>query len=636
MRSVIIGTAGHIDHGKSALVAALTGTQPDRLAEEQRRGITIELGFAHLALPGLQLAFVDVPGHERFVGNMLAGAGGVDLVLLVIAADEGVKPQTREHFDICRLLGLERGMVVVTKADLVDDDALQHVCSEVQTFIHGTFLAAAPLVTVSTRSGAGLERLRQQLQTLAADSPRRAAGRPPRLPIDRVFTIKGFGTVVTGTLLSGRLAPDTEVEVLGGGAPARRLRVRRVEVHGQTVAEAVAGQRVAVNLAAVGPSELARGLTLTTAGVFRPSTQLDVQLTLLAGVTPLKNRSRVHLHVFSAETVAEVVLFERDRLAAGQTAPAQLRLAEPLLAWPGDRFVVRQFSPMMTLGGGGVVDNLPVRHRPSVVRQPEFLAAFQALTLAAGTQRLEWLLERAGGAGLGLAELAAASGQLPAELARELAPLESAQRVVQLPGHHFFATDQLNGLLRATEIAARARLEPLASGVAPEDLRLHLGVPQPPTAAVYRHVLEILVRAGRFQKSGELYSPAGRQVVMSPAERAAREQMEAAFQKAGLQAPAVKDVLAALPLDRATANKVLHLLLREKVLVKVSEELIVHGAALDAFRAQLARRKLQSPRLDVAAFKALTGVSRKYAIPLLEYLDQTRVTRRVGDAREIL
>ena len=636
MRSVIIGTAGHIDHGKSALVAALTGTHPDRLAEEQRRGITIELGFAHLALPDLELAFVDVPGHERFVRNMLAGAGGVDLVMLVIAADAGIQPQTREHFDICRLLGLTRGLVVVTKADLVDQSGLARVSAAAREFVHGTFLAAAPLVAVSARNGTGLDDLRQHLVDLALTFPPRDLDRPPRLPIDRVFTIKGFGTVVTGTLVAGRLPADTEVEVLGGRAPAQRLRVRRLEVHGRTMPEAVAGQRVAVNLAGVEPDALARGLTLTAPGVFHSSSQIDVQLTLLPGAAPLKNRGRVHLHLYSAETVAEVVLFDRERLAAGETAAAQLRLAEPLLTWPGDRFVVRQFSPLVTLGGGVVVDNLPARHRASLARQPEFLAAFQLLAAAHGAARLELLLDRAAAAGMAPAELAAAGGVLPATLDRVLASAQAARRVVPLPGGHLFAATAFERLLQATEATLRARLGPLAPGLAPEELRRHLGLPRAPGAAVFRQVLEVMVRAGRLQRTGELYSPAGRQVVLNPAERAARDQMAAAFQKAGLQSPAVKDVLAALPLDRVTANKVLHLLLREKVLVKVSEELIVHGAALDVLRAQLARRKLEAPRLDVAAFKTLTGVSRKYAIPLLEYLDQTRVTRRVGDSREIL
>ena len=340
MKSVIVGTAGHIDHGKSTLVRALTGIDPDRLEEEKRRGITIDIGFAHLELPTvdgrdhLRLGFVDVPGHERFVRNMLAGVGGIDLVILVVAADESIKPQTREHFDICRMLNIRRGLTVLTKADLVDSDTLEVVRLEVEEYLHGSFLdpATAPIVPVSATTGDGLERLKHELARVAGGAPARDPQSALRLPIDRVFTIKGFGTVATGTLISGTVHKDEEVEVLPG---ARHVRVRGIQNHNQAAECAVAGQRTALNLAAVSPEELARGMMLVPAGLFRAGKRLDVEISLLPSARPLKDRARVHLHAYTAETIAEVVLIGHKELLPGESGLAQLRLAEAVALLPG-------------------------------------------------------------------------------------------------------------------------------------------------------------------------------------------------------------------------------------------------------------------------------------------------------------
>src|SRR5450631_272968 len=353
MKAVIVGTAGHIDHGKSALVRALTGTDPDRLEEEKRRGITIDIGFANLDLQAasgenLRLGFVDVPGHERFVCNMLAGIGGIDLVLLVIAADESVKPQTREHFDICRLLSVQRGITVLTKADLVDAETLEVVLMEVAEYLRGSFLdpASSPIVSVSSKTGAGLDELKRELARLAAEAPVKNASAALRLPIDRVFTMKGFGTVITGTLISGSVRKDDELEVHPGG---KKLRVRGVQVHGAAAEKAIAGQRTALNLAGVEVSDLARGMMLTPAGMFRPTRQVSVDLSLLPSAKPLRDRARVHLHAFTAETIAEVNLLEGKQLKPGQSALARLKLDAPLLLLPGDRFIVRRFSTPQSL-----------------------------------------------------------------------------------------------------------------------------------------------------------------------------------------------------------------------------------------------------------------------------------------------
>ena len=373
MKAVIVGTAGHIDHGKSALVRALTGTDPDRLEEEKRRGITIDIGFANLDLAAqsgekLRLGFVDVPGHERFVRNMLAGIGGIDLVLLVIAADESVKPQTREHFDICRLLSVQRGITVLTKSDLVDAETLEVVRMEVAEYLRGSFLdpATAPIVAVSSKTGEGLDELRKALAYLAAEVPVKDAGAVFRLPIDRVFSMKGFGTVVTGTLISGSVRKDEELEVHPTG---KRLRVRGVQVHGAAAEKAIAGQRTALNLVGAETSELARGMMLTPAGLFRPTRRISVKLNLLPSAKTLRDRARVHLHVYTAETIAEVSLLGAKQLQPGQSGVARLKLDDPVMLLPGDRFIVRQFSPVITIGGGIVLDAAePAQAQESCVR----------------------------------------------------------------------------------------------------------------------------------------------------------------------------------------------------------------------------------------------------------------------------
>ncbi|MBV8818704.1 MAG: selenocysteine-specific translation elongation factor, partial [Acidobacteriaceae bacterium] len=360
MKHVIAGTAGHIDHGKTALVRALTGTDTDRLKEEKQRGISIDLGFAHLDLSNnLRIGFVDVPGHERFIKNMLAGVGGIDLVLFVIAADESIKPQTREHFDICRLLHIPRGMVVLTKSDLVDQDILELVRLEVDEFVRGSFLESAPVIPVSSVKGTGLDELRDELARLAGEVHEKDASRHFRLPIDRAFSMRGFGTVVTGTLISGHVKPEQEVELF----PARRrLRVRGVQTHGATVPRASAGQRTAVNLSGIEPAELARGMTLAEAGRFAATQQIDCVFDLLPSAKPLKNRAPVHLHIGSAEAGATIrPLGSTQPLSPGSRSYVRLALKEPLQILPGDRFIVRMFSPVITIGGGTVLDISPPR-----------------------------------------------------------------------------------------------------------------------------------------------------------------------------------------------------------------------------------------------------------------------------------
>jgi len=628
MKSVIVGTAGHIDHGKTALVKALTGIDADRLEEEKRRGITIDIGFAHLELPGqngenLRLGFVDVPGHERFVRNMLAGIGGIDLVLLVIAADESIKPQTREHFDICRLLSVRQGITVLTKSDLVDAETLEVVRLEVEDFLRGSFLdtSRSPIIPVSSLTGAGLDQLKQELIRAAAEVHAKDSGALARLPIDRVFTMKGFGTVVTGTLISGTIRKDDELQIFPRG---QRARVRGIQVHGQGAEQAAAGERTALNLAGVGTEQLARGMALAPPATFHSSNRLDVSLSLLSSAT-LKDRARVHLHAYTSETIATVTLYDEKQIGPGQTVFARLRLSDPILLLPGDRFIIRQFSPVVTIGGGIVLDAAPLAKGT----QQKFL---QRLASGDALSVLRARIERRGGCGLSLSQAVAETGWR-----REIEGyLQGAIRNGEIIpiGDLRIEASAIEGMKSALAkaLAAFHQQNPLVAGMSKEALRETLDA-EPP---VFGYVVDSLVRAKKLEISGELVCLPGRGVVMKDEEAESKQIIERAFASSGLKVPALKDVLAGLKVDKARAQKLVTLLLRDKVLIKVSDDLVFHSDALQNLRRQLGAEKSKSPKMDVARFKDLTGVSRKYAIPLLEYLDRERVTRRVGDERVIL
>jgi selenocysteine-specific elongation factor len=632
LKSVIVGTAGHIDHGKSALVEALTGTHPDRLEEEKRRGITIDLGFAFLEENGLRFGFVDVPGHERFVSNMLAGAAGVDVLLLVIAADESIKPQTREHFDICRLLGVKRGVVALTKSDLVDADTLELVRMETEEFLRNSFLERAPIVPVSAKSGAGLDALKKALSEAAAQASTKDAARYFRLPIDRAFAIKGFGSVVTGTLISGSVAAADEVELLPGG---QRLRVRGVQSGGKAVERALPGQRTAVNLAGIEHTALKRGMVLATPGKFRKTRRVDVRLELLASARKMKQGSRVHFHAGTAETIAEVFFHGARELPPGGRALANLKLQDELLLLPGDRFIVRQFSPIVTIGGGGVLD--PLARRP-MLRDTGRIAFLETLERGIAEEILAAMTGRAL-LGLTVEEIVARTGWLEREIRDALQKLSGAGRVKVVSSEPLVLVSgtlfEEVGRKIAEKVEKFQKENPLLRGIAREDLRASLG--KRVRTETFRAALEQLVAEKKLDASGELVKKAGSEIALQPEEAKAKEQIEAAFAAAGLAVPSVKEVLQKLSVETKRAEKLLQILLREKSLVRVTAELIFHRDALAQLRGQLsAHKKTRGERISVPVFKELTGITRKYAIPLLEYLDRERVTRRVGDERVIL
>ena len=632
LKNIIVGTAGHIDHGKSSLVKALTGTDPDRLVEEKRRGITIDLGFAFLELGEIRIGFVDVPGHERFVRNMLAGVGGIDLVMLVIAADESIKPQTREHFDICRLLGTSRGIVVITKSDLVDADVLGLVRLEVEDFVRGSFLQDAPIIPVSARTNAGLETLKENLARLAQSVPAKDAKRLHRLPVDRSFAMKGFGSVVTGTLISGAIQVEDELELYPTG---KRLRVRGLHSGGKKIERAIAGQRTAVNLAGIDHGEITRGMVLGPAGAFEPTKRVDVRITLLASAKPLKHRARVHFHQGAAELIAEVILIgEKTTIPTGGSGLAQLRFKASILLLPGDRFIVRQFSPVETIGGGVVLDIRPGRRKgkdQSVVPFLETLENGNAEAIMGA------LLERSA-QGLTTDEIAKRTGWAPSQVQEAAAKLVTAKHARQVANQPpTFANEQsvhecAATLVRIVEDFHRAN--PLLSGTTKQDL---LGKTQDSGVAVFETALDDLVKARKVTVTGDVVQSAGRELTLTSDEAKAKTLIEREFENAGLAVPGFATILEKLPVDSKRAEKLLQILLREKVLVKVASDLIFHGSALSRLKEMLASYKKQrGDQLPINTFKELTGVSRKYAIPLLEHLDRERVTRRVGDLRVIM
>ncbi|MCI0662191.1 MAG: selenocysteine-specific translation elongation factor [Acidobacteria bacterium] len=639
MKRIIIGTAGHIDHGKTTLVKALTGVDTDRLKEEKERGITIDIGFADLTIGELHIGFVDVPGHEKFVKNMLAGAHGIDIVMLVVAADESVMPQTREHFDICRLLEVKAGLVVITKTDMVDEDFLQLVEAEVADFVAGSFLEDAAVVRVSSRTGDGIEILKKELAKLAVKLADRDDKAVARLPIDRVFSVKGFGTVVTGTLISGVIRAGDELELLPSNN--RRARARGLQVHSRATTVARAGERTAVNLQGVEVSEIERGQALAPAGKLLSSSIFDVRLHLLkTSPKPLRNRSQVHLHTGTAEITARVVIFGQGELAAGTSCYAQMRLKSPALVLPGDHFIIRSISPVVTIGGGLVLEALANKHRLREAAQ--VIENLEKLVAADDAERVARFIEMAGTRGMSRAEITARSGLPDEAIDRASEQMVKSQRVIIASRNPLLlvAKPSFEGLAKSLRSMLKDfhRASPLASGMGREEVRERIFAHLPPE--VFRAVISYLVEREEMVADKDLLRLADHQVALTAEEQAAKEHLAALYEQAAMQPISLEEAIArSMPqfgIDIQRAKRFAQMLISSGELVRVSD-LIFHRSVLESLRKSLARFKLENgPRIDVAQFKELTGVSRKYAIPLLEYLDRQRVTRRVGDARELL
>ena len=633
MKHIILGTAGHVDHGKTSLVKALTGVDTDRLKEEKERGITIELGFASLPLKsGDTLGVVDVPGHEKFVKNMVAGATGIDLVLLVIAADEGVMPQTSEHLDICTLLGIRNGVIALTKTDLVDADWLVLVQDDIRQYMKTTFLDGAPIIPVSAVTGEGIAELAAAVEELALRIGERGDSGLFRISVDRVFTMKGFGSVVTGTLVSGRVSVGDTVEIL----PQRiHAKVRGIQVHNESQESAEAGQRTAINLQGIERAVLNRGDVVAHPGIFEPSERLDVYLEYLKGTgRVMKNRAIVRFHAGTSEIMARVILLDREELKPGERVHAQLLLEAPVVAMARDRFVIRSYSPIRTVGGGEILDPDAVKQKKTKDR---FAAELEALRTGTEAERAAVILGRAGVQGLTTSRLAVRTGIPPAVLSRVLKDMAEKKALLRIDREEtrivsFPAYQQLKEAL-LKEIGQYHERFPLKEGVPKEELRMTAG--QEIDGRLYNMALKELENEKKILADREHVRLASHRVDLKGSLGDLGGRIETIYRDAGLAAPSVKEVMETLGGKKAEVLSVLGVLLNEGVLVKVTEDLYVHSGPLNRLREDYTAALVKAGKATPATFKDITGLSRKYIIPLMEYFDATRLTIRVGDHRTL-
>ncbi|MFN3740737.1 MAG: selenocysteine-specific translation elongation factor [Thermodesulfovibrionales bacterium] len=619
MRNIILGTAGHIDHGKSSLVKALTGIDPDRLKEEKERGITIDLGFAYLNYPdGLTIGIVDVPGHERLVRNMLAGAAGIDMVLFVIAADEGIMPQSKEHLAICNLLRIKSGLIALNKADLVEPDWLELVKEEIKEFVKGSFLEGAEIIAVSAKTGQNIELLKEKIRDIALKIPRKPSGGAFRLPVDRVFTLKGFGTVVTGTAISGSVKVEHPVEILPSGL---KTRIRNMQSHGKPITEGFAGQRLALNLQGIEKEELERGDVVARSDTFRPTRLLNVKIELLGNAPTLKNRSPLHLHIWTSEAIARLILFDREELKPGTYAYAQLRLDRDIVTSAEDRFVIRRISPLDTIGGGVVLDPYPSRKR-----NPELIDDLSVLEKADLNEKIALKVKRSKGF---------PKKELYGWINREFKEIENAVRILKEKGEVI----EIDGLLfhkASIEKIKKDFIEtlkgfhdknPLKLGIQKEELRTAFGIEQ----KVFDYIIEKtpeIIRDGEYLRLREFRRGA---VDPSLKERILREIKKGAFQ------PPFKEELAQLiNIDTRKLDDILRLLNQEGLLERINDSFYLSKESHIELFKKLKEFFSKKKEMTVADFRDMLQTTRKYAIPLLEYLDSRKITMRVGDVRKLL
>lgn len=624
MRHIILGTAGHIDHGKSSLVKALTGIDPDRLKEEKERGITIDIGFADISYPedALTVGIVDVPGHEKLISNMLAGAGGIDIVLMVIAADEGIMPQSREHLAICNLLKIQSGLVALTKTDLVEKEWLDLVADEVRGFVKDTFLEGAPVIPVSSKTGENLDLLKKEIRDLALKVTPKASGGLFRLPIDRVFTLKGFGTVITGTAVSGTIAVDDMLEIQPGTIYTK---VRGLHSHGKAITTASAGQRVAINLQSVEKEDLRRGDVAVAPSGFSPSRTIDAFIELLRGTPLLKNKSLVHFYTGTAETIARVILYENEELKAGEDCFCQFRLQDPVISMSGDRYIIRRFSPLETLGGGEVLDPSPQKRR-----KKDGVHDLEVLHTGDLDQKILLKIEKAGMAGI---FVNAINGWINAEtktISDAVGRLKKAGEIVRhedilLHKKSFnLIQNKIYGLLSAFHKA-----HPLKPGMPKEEIRtnLRLDVKLFNFALPYFDKIVVdkdLLRLKEFK------------IALSTDEETYRSKIMDLLVQGGFQPPDKAELMEVLKIDQRQVSDILNILAKEKSIVRISESLYLSAASYEGMITLLKTFFLKKSELTVAEFRDILKTSRKFALPFLEYLDSNRITLRTGDVRKLI
>lgn len=629
---VVMGTAGHIDHGKTSLIKALTGTDCDRLAEEKKRGITIELGFANLDLgSGTGLSIIDVPGHEKFVKNMVAGAAGIDFVLLVIAADEGVMPQTREHLEICTLLGIEKGIIALTKIDMVDEDWLELVKEDLKDFLAPSFLADAPVVPVSSHTGEGLDELRSKLSEFVSNFVPKRRTDLARLPIDRVFTIKGHGTVVTGTLVSGQLRVGEEIMVYPDLKPAK---VRSLQSHGESVEVAPAGRRTAVNLHGLEVEDLSRGDVLGSPGTLFPSTVWDIELTCLASSPlPLKHRKEVHFHHGSREVQAKVYFLDREKIAPGEKAVCQVRFSHPMPGVYGDRVVIRSFSPLRTIAGGSIIN--PQGRK--IKRFSDDVQKIESLIDAEPEELVQTQLELAGTEGLSFTELGIMTNVASKPLEKVLQSLNGRQLI------YLFDKDSrtfVHG--RVFDSIAQGFLnylaefhlgQPMKSGVSRNEAASSWGKKVP--FKLLHFVVERLIKKEEIVSENDLLRLPDHRVSLASDQEKLRSKLTVIYEEGGLTPPNLKDVLDSLDLNFKEAASVYRLMQDEGTLIRIKEDMYIASSAIEGLKNKLREYFAENEELGPQDFKELVGLSRKFSIPLLEYMDRDKITIRVGDKRRL-
>jgi selenocysteine-specific elongation factor len=631
MKRVVLGTAGHIDHGKTTLIKALTGVDCDRLKEEKERGITIELGFTSMVLPsGLKISIVDVPGHEKFVRHMVAGATGIDLVVLIIAADEGIMPQTREHLDICKLLRVKKGLIALTKIDLVEKDWVDLVKEEIREFVKGTFLEGAAIVPVSSTTGEGIPALASEMDRLAQAVEERSSEGLFRLPIDRVFTMKGFGTVITGTIIAGKISVGDSVEVIPKGLEAK---VRGIQAHGEAVESASAGLRVGINLQGLEKAVVDRGNVIVRAQSLKPTSLLDVIFHLLPGAAkPFKNRTQVRVHVGTVEVLGRAILLDQEEIKPGQEAYLQLRLEEPVTALPGDRFVIRSYSPVFTIGGGEVLDAFPSRHKRL---SPQVKEEMAVLEKGPEEEKVKLRLLKAGAGGLSWADLVMRSNQLPSKLKSLVDSLVSQGGVLRFNGERprYLHPQVMADLKRFSldYLQEFHQKNPLQAGAMKEELKSKL--PPQVDPRLFNHLLSILTGEKRIALEKEAVRLSSHTISLKEEEKDLRKKIVVLFSRARLQPPTVKETLAELGVSEGELKPVLQLLTKENVLVKVKDDLYFHRQALEELEGKVVDFLRQNKEMTPPQFKDLSQVSRKFAIPLLEHFDGKKLTMRIGDKR---
>jgi len=629
---IIMGTAGHIDHGKTTLIKALSGIDCDRLKDEKKRGITIELGFAFLDLPdGQRIGIIDVPGHEKFVKNMVAGAAGIDFVLLTVAADEGIMPQTREHLEICTLLGITDGVVALTKTDTVDPELLELAQEDVQDYLSATFLSHAPIIPVSAHTGQGIQELTKALEDLAAKSREHESSEIFRLPIDRVFTMRGHGTVVTGTLIDGRVSIGEAIAIYPDGI---KTKVRGLQVHGQAVETAFAGQRTAMNLAGLEVENLQRGECLAKPGTLFPSTLWDVELTLLSTAPkPLKHRREIHFHHGTQETLARVYLLDRDQLAPGETCLAQIRFPHPMVGVFGDRFVIRAFSPLRTIAGGKLLSPMGLKIR----RRSQDLESLDHLRSQTQRDVLLAQLHRAGTTGLTQSELHVLTALPPKKLERTLQDLASKQEIFLFDREEqrsiagSLVQDLLTDLLEY--VRAFHHKNPMKAGISRSMLSTGWGQGLPPK--LFHFLVERCLKNKNLVTEKEVLRLPEHSISLASDQSRLKTDLLQTYEQAGMQPPNLNTVLEDLHVSKKDALAVMALLIEEGKIVKINDSLYFSSQAIADIKDMIARHFTTNDSLSPTDFKELTGLSRKFSIPLLEYMDRQKFTMRVGDVRKL-